>query len=98
MMGVGAHANHAHSTDLMRAAEWRCEAGAACAEARARSKAGIETGRPGHKGGDAVRSGVLGDGQGAIVLHEFFGAAFKDDAVVIDTIAAANNRLPYAKR
>ena len=90
-MGVGAHADHAYSSGLVGAAEWRREAGAACAEACFRSKAGIETGRSGHKGRDAVRSGVLRDGQGAIVLHEFFGAAFKNDAVVIDAIAAANN-------
>jgi hypothetical protein len=97
MMGVGAHADHAHSACLMGAAEWRCEAGAACAEASLGSKAGIETERSGHKGRDAIRSSVLGDGQGAVVLHKFFGTAFKDDAIVIDAIAAADNRLPRAE-
>lgn len=97
MMGVGAHADHAHSAGLMWAAERGCEAGAACAEACFRSKAGVETGRSGYKGRDAVGSGVLRDGQGAIVLHEFFGTAFKNDAVVIDAVAAADNRLARAE-
>src|ERR1700733_9336586 len=98
MMGVGAHRNHAHPADLMGAGEWCCERRAACAEARLRSKAGVETRRTGHKRRDAVRARVLGYGQGAVVLHEFFGATFKNDPVVIDAIATANNRLPCAKR
>src|ERR1700722_20697319 len=91
MMRVGPHGEYADAARLVWATECRCESRAARSEGGHWSKAGTEAGRAWDKGRDAGGTCVLGYREGAVVLYKFFRTGFKDDAVVVDSVAAAKD-------
>src|ERR1019366_1044063 len=67
-------------------------------ETRAGRKAVVQARWSRNMGVCATGSGILGDCERAIVLHQFFGTCLKNDAVVVNAVSAAQKSLAFPKQ